>query len=530
MVFKPYNLFSQADVEIHTVLQPSESQGFLHWNTSDSTGSVDDYLIEIYHNDGTFDSLDLKPVKAYVTTNDYFRISNYFIDTNYFYKIIARNGNTEVGEEGPISACPGCYASLICEETCVGADLLSNEGYAWRLQIFINHSPIMPNSIDISTGRRQLGQNYSESYYMFYNQNWYSNASLSDQQRATWIHNTATNNDCYRMPNGNKITGNVYRVAMGLGPWSSATNYSRSLMSPQYHCDLFASGSQRRTHLMNLVNSSSGQGSPISPTLDCNPYPYCGPTGGNGPNEDNGGWNGAVSGISNAEIKGKIYWVEVGANFEDNEGEWDPIDNNHIKLSSANDILKPACEVFAGIERPEEDTISELPYISDMINMIINPISSGNGDFQDPIMLYPEDLFDQDWEFDSVDINLESGFYELIVNFDDASNVTYYFLFEKEGVEAAPLSNYINLKAYPVPVFNQNFSVEITSNFGQPLDFDYKLLDLNGVILDSQQELSVDGDKETITSNFPLSYNNQYLVVKVILSDNSTKEILIYVN
>lgn len=423
-------------------------------------------------------------------------------------------------------------ATVICEEICVGADVQSNMGYAWKLEVTTNTHPNIPSNISIGTASRSLGQNYTEPYFMFLNQamwNHSDNSSLRSLHKAGRIHNTNTNNDCYRMPNGTKITGNVYRVPMALGPWATSTGYSRNITSPNYECD-FTPGSARRTNLMNLVNSSSGAGSPISPNLVCNPYPYCGPTGGNGPNEDVPGWNGDSPGLSNAEIRGKIYWVEVGAYFEDNEGEWDPVDNNHIKLSSANDILKPACEVFTDIERPEEDTISELPYISDMINMIINPISSGNGDFQDPIMLYPEDLFDQDWEFDSVDINLESGFYELIVNFDDASNVTYYFLFEKEGVEDAPLSNYINLKAYPVPVFNQNFSVEVSSNYGQPLDFDYKLLDLNGVVIDSQQDLSVDGDKKTINSDFPLSYSNQYLVVKVIFSDNSTKEILVYVS
>lgn len=71
---------------------------------------------------------------------------------------------------------------------------------------------------------------------------------------------------------------------------------------------------------------------------------------------------------------------------------------------------------------------------------------------------------------------------------------------------------------------------EVDSDYPNPLDFNYKLLDLNGVILDSQDGVNIDEDKVILQSDFPVSYSNEYLVLKIIIDDNSTKEILIYAN
>ena len=510
--------FSQVD-QLKSYLEPYNSQGFSYWNYDSSLSNVT-YKVEIVELMDDPDSLSLTPgsdisqyntsLKAtYISERSYFRMPEEYTDGDYFYKLSVVSENGDVLEEEDYKPlCPSCTYNFVCNAKCVGPD------YAWVVNIYQNANGASYGYLQgMSNQFMYMGQTAWD--------NWSQGKDLGNYPNAGLVNDDNDEGGCYRNQSGATITSqNVYQVPIGLGDWSSIGG-DRTLnvtgLSVVDACNSYTSNDNRVSFLIDRYNTYTG----ITPDLKCEDAPEpCGDI-----ETDTTLW-GDDDYPDSLAVK---FWSEnhvfdsipLGVG-----GDWNP-DDNDDPIESIDEVLSSLDVLIDGKDRPGGD-YSDDSYVSDIRNFIIHPIVLDKDVSQEDILLGKSEVYGEGYSANPVNVDLANGFYRLTVNFIDNSSKNVYFIFNDDVSQNDDASE-TEVTIYPNPITNQSISINLVNENYEGVSFDYDLLDLSGNVLDSKKNVSLTSNDYTFSSSFSSGISNSMIVAKFTFSDNSTKEVSLWV-
>jgi hypothetical protein len=523
LLFNAQKTVSQTSGGISTVLEPKKSQGYLFWNDA-SSSTVDHYQIDIVTVEGYHDSIiyeeeidfserSMTIQNSYSTENSYYRVPDDDINSEYMYIISSVNSNGDIiDSDEPRPLCSGCWTEPVCKTKCLGTQ------YAWQVvyRTGQNAQGYPSNYATLESSGITLPDGSSVPHYKYVNQgsfnSWIQGKDPGNYPNAGLVSDQSL--DCYKTSSGNSISGPVYQIPLDLGQWSGSQKIIRNV-----NVNSICNSNDVQWSTIDLYNTNN-----ISPELKCDEYPSgpCGNYGGGAEGGSDDPWGDYPEAYAvKFHFNGDSIWVGNGTGG----GSWDPIDND-LPVDNFNKILAPISDALTGYDRPTEGNSGS--FASDISNLIVHPVKVDN--YHPDIELVGEDLFPSSADFDSVTLNLSNGFYRATINFEDHTSTPFYFVYENEEEEGS-LSEKVDVTAYPVPVSQNSFSVDLSLiDYEDNINTNYKLIDLTGNVLDSKSNITISSEGTTsFNSQFTGDYSNQMLVIRLSLSDGSKKDVSIWV-
>ncbi len=406
---------------------------------------------------------------------------------NYYTTIygLDPDGNIVLTGNGPEPICMGCGFVITCSAQCNGPD------YAFEINQFkkLNNGVIWL-SFDRTYEYIDPATNTGVPFY------WYMSLT-------TWNTLTNNNNNPYLLldhifvdvgltgvqdPQGNWLYHDVVGIEKTPGIYTPWVGRSTSPLAQELSCssDLFV----RLNTFMSAMNLYCQNCTPSSnyPTLACN------------------GSAGSPSGQDDP----------VYAKFKDFEAKFD-------SLFDTNNRTGGVIPIF--------------PQVSDAIELITAPGTEGRfnpdqiiefqftnlSNYSGTVRIPTDSIIQPDSSVSFDNLSLSSGLYRMNIIVDSFSVFPFFFeANQPQNTNSQSLSTFLNVTVFPVPVTNNEFSVQMIG--AKRLKYKYTLSDITGQVL-LQEPFTIDENEEIIFStqidpNLYLPYN--MLVNTFTFEDGST--------
>lgn len=425
---------------------PSRASEYLILDAEKNPSVVDwNVTIQTRSSDATGEIVYTTVKRIQISDTYYTKIEDQFNTGDHFITVTGVNASREIiVNEGPIPICTGCPTDggEACLSICEGPDY-AWEGYGYKS--FGTSAP--PATLTISSAAHPVTY---QPFYQYFSESQFddlSNSLFNYYNVSSWAVGQGgkiikllgvTAGDNIVDASNDQLTGTVYGVQKYLGPWANngvvqAENLAISMT------DLCLQGIPT---VVSIINSNSFT-SWLTPNLACS------------------GSSSSVPGASSSDA------IDFFIDCSDAVEAWLEVEGNS---------MVEAMELFdclgGGATNPGFDWPSEVSVVN------IAPFIS-NGE---PILVFQEeDFYDPNREFVSPVINLKQGLYTIGIQFNDASYYTLFFESKRAATHTYALSNFLEATAFPVPIIDDEFSLNLHAY--AKLKFDYVLYDLNGTEL-----------------------------------------------
>jgi hypothetical protein len=159
---------------------------------------------------------------------------------------------------------------------------------------------------------------------------------------------------------------------------------------------------------------------------------------------------------------------------------------------------------------------------SDIVQIQITNLSD-----QSTTLIYPSEIVNEQGEFSLNAYAFTGNLYRADIMYsNNLSIIPFYFEGDNSNIaENHGLSNFLNVTIYPVPVVNNQFTIQMEAT--KDLRYTYQMLDLNGdIIIQKEFDIRV-GEEIDFFNSFDnnLNFTNNIIVNKFTFEDGSTKVI-----